>query len=215
MILMVNARGKRGLGNSVTNSLSVENQHRRRSGDHNSHSAFDLNPESALTKSPEITVTVGSNPNPQPHRNEKTMIPAQPGMQVVYREAAQHPHRDELVAWNSAGWPMVFRENSLEAIDPAYVSTIVPWHSDDPHPDFSQFTPVQGLQVLYRGADGSLFDQEAIGWGVTTAGQIVPVVVEDDMVMSASADSGYVTAFREREREIIYAIYEQSAEEQE
>lgn len=37
------------------------------------------------------------------------MIPAKPGLQVVYYAADNLPYRAEIVAWNSDGRPMVLR----------------------------------------------------------------------------------------------------------
>lgn len=140
------------------------------------------------------------------------MIPAKPGLQVVYSEFAKRRHRDELVAWSDRGWPMVFRGVSLEEVYPLDVKTIVEWQNVDPHPDFVQLAPVEGLHVLYRRHDGTLFEDEAIGWGTTSSGVVVPVVIEDNMTMSAAGMGNYVTAFRERDREATYALYSRDAE---
>lgn len=140
------------------------------------------------------------------------MIPAKPGLQVVYVEAAQRPYRDELVAWNSDGWPMVFRNNCLEEVSPQAVEVIDEIRQENPYPDFTQLIPADDLHVLYRRQNGSVFEDQAIGWGVTSAGDIVPVVMEDGRTMSATGLGNFVTAFRAAEREATYLLYANDVE---
>lgn len=140
------------------------------------------------------------------------MIPAKPGFHVIYNEHENRPSREELVAWNSQGWPMVFRDNCLEAVYPPAILDIVEHRLDNPTPDFTQLIPVEDLHVLYRRQDGSVFEDQAIGWGVTTAGDIVPVVIEDGLTMSATGLGNHVTAFRSAEREATYLLYSNDVE---
>ena len=140
------------------------------------------------------------------------MIPAKPGLQVVYYAADNLPYRAEIVAWNSDGRPMVLRGTFLEPVIPMTVQTIVEWDISNPHPDFTQFIPVDDLYVLSRRDDGSLYEETALGWAVTAGGNIVPVYMEDNRMVSVSGFTEDVTAFRERDRDATYALYSRDAE---
>lgn len=132
-----------------------------------------------------------------------TMIPAQPGMWVRYRDKS---NRDELIAWNADGWPMVFTGKRLRPVDPAAIKDI-DGPEDSPYEDIVHFTPTDDLRVLYTTDDGSLFDHEVIGWGVTRAGHVVPVGLDGGCSINEATAGNYVTAFREKDREATYAAY--------
>lgn len=132
------------------------------------------------------------------------MIPAEPGMYVIYSKSGPRRFRDKLVAWTDDGYAAVLRDKRLVVVDPYEIKTI-DRGGDDIYVDFTQFTPVDDLRTLHRAEDGTLFDVEAIGWGVTNAGDIVPVGLEGSTAISAAGEENYLTTFRERDRAAVYA----------
>ena len=115
---------------------------------------------------------------------------------------------DEVIAWNEEGWPMREGRGGLVAVNPAHVRLV-----SDPDPKdvyrFTSFTPTEGWRALFRERDGSLFDQDVVGWGVGTNGVIVPVgEYEGEGFVSLSGSGNYIGTFRDSELPRAYALHE-------